>query len=198
MLTNGTIQWNERVREIGRSQREAEVLQAKVAEQSAEIERLTKVALFKEQVAASANSASNEQAARITELEALNGALCRDNADMKQERDALAAQVEVMRDALTTVEGWIIVPKRNCPCHISPPCSNCVDKSNAEFDDEMVKAAISLPDLSAEILHARDARVLRDAADRLESHDFVMNSSGKWYAEASELRKLADDLEQKK
>lgn len=83
---------------------------------------------------------------------------------LAEERDALAAQVEVMRDALATAEGWIIIPDGNCSCHISPPCSSCIDKGNAEFDDEQIKAALALPNTSAAILRQRDARTLREAA----------------------------------
>jgi len=102
-----------------------------------------------------------------------------------KERDGLAAQNQALRDALKAC--------LQCFAEMYGRKPGFVEDSIA-----MANEALALPDTSAEILRARDARVLRDAAERLESHDFVMNSSGKWYAEASELRRMADDLEQKK
>lgn len=94
----------------------------------------------------------------------LHGECAAEIARLEQQRDELAAQVDVMRAALATAEGWIIIPDGNCSCHISPPCSNCIDKGNAEFDDEQIKAALNMPNTSSAILRQRDARVLRDAA----------------------------------
>lgn len=44
------------------------------------------------------------------------------------------------------------------------------------------------------ILRQRDAVVLRKAAERLESADFIKNRPNINYAEANEIRLMADDL----
>lgn len=44
------------------------------------------------------------------------------------------------------------------------------------------------------ILRQRDAGVLRKAAERLESADFIKNRPNINYAEANEIRLMADDL----
>jgi len=130
-----------------------------------------------------------------------------------KEREGLATQNHTLRVALSEVTRYAEVQvctheETHRGGAIWEICDSCgaswADDRGGKpaFREDMAitsaRNALALPDTSAEILRARDARVLRDAAERLESHDFVMNSSGKWYAEASELRKLADDLGQKK
>ncbi len=59
------------------------------------------------------HAAAPDLAARVIELEA-------ENAELRKQADALA-------EALERAVGELYAPEPGCSCHISPPCSDCVD-----------------------------------------------------------------------
>jgi predicted nuclease with TOPRIM domain len=61
-----------------------------------------------------------------------------ENKRLKAERAELLAKIEmlmneasILRDLIKEMNDEINPPERNCSCHISPPCSDCVDHEHA-------------------------------------------------------------------
>lgn len=113
---------------------------------------------------------------RIAELEALNSALCWDSAGFVQERDALAARAEVMREAL---EGAV-------------EYTALLD----DFTQAAMREVLAHPDISADILRARDAKANAELLYALAAgQDAFDGGTGLL---PFELRKIAEELEQAK
>jgi len=108
---------------------------------------------------------------RIAELEALNGALCRDSAGFVQERDVLAAQADAIRSKVYSAT----------ICH----------PNGVQY---LLEEGLALPDISEDILRDRDARTLRNAAIRIGNEFAFATYSGCVNA----LNLMADELEQAK
>lgn len=85
-------------------------------------------------------------------------------AEHKQrEIDELAAQVETYAVALSTfMEVVEMPPDRNCSCHISPPCNDCVDYAGLREAFSMGASALSTT--PSEALREIEARVLEEIA----------------------------------
>ena len=67
---------------------------------------------------------------------------------------------DALRDLIETADEG---PKANCSCHISPPCNNCIERSNAENIIKEGKYALdTIKELIAQV------RQLKDIIQRLE------------------------------
>lgn len=92
-----------------------------------------------------------EQRAEIERLEALHHSTNRElwsaldrMEDAKQERDALRSQRDRVTWALEhLLERGIEPPDRNCSCHISPPCNDCVEWSGLREAVEHAESALA-------------------------------------------------------
>lgn len=73
---------------------------------------------------------------------------CHDNCTRalkaEQERDALRSQLDRVTWALEhLLERGIAPPDRNCSCHISPPCNDCVEWSGLREAVEHAESALA-------------------------------------------------------
>ena len=89
-------------------------------------------------------------------------------AQLKSERDALAIVIQKLRDGITT-----------CIAYKATPSS------------ELLKIGYG----ASGIIKRHDAAVLRKAAEHLEGYEYVFNAPPINYAEAHELRLMANELE---
>ena len=96
-------------------------------------------------------------------------------AKLRAERDELAAQVEVMRDAIGEAMGW------NWLSDV---------ESIPESVSKQIADALTTPNTAAAILRQRDARTLREAADSLDAWGGICEQPAHDF-----LRKLADAME---
>lgn len=72
---------------------------------------------------------------------------------IRQPTNELATQNAMLREALEELlEMQETPPDRNCSCHISPPCSDCVDYGGIRSAIETAKEALAFPNLSADYL----------------------------------------------
>jgi hypothetical protein len=55
---------------------------------------------------------------------------------IEQERDALKARLALAEELLQGWSGEVDIPDRNCSCHISPPCGDCVTYGGLRDLDE--------------------------------------------------------------
>ena len=55
----------------------------------------------------------------------------------------IASAPELLKALEELLESTEIPPDRNCSCHISPPCGDCVDYSYLRHSIEKAKAAIA-------------------------------------------------------
>ena len=76
------------------------------------------------------------------------------NTQLEAERDSLAAQNDAIRKALYKLA-----------------CLGNGDQFGNSIGNSIAQDALNLPNLSAEVLKRRDAKVLREAADRFEAVD---------------------------
>ena len=80
--------------------------------------------------------------------------LVQEISSLREDRDTLAAQNEAMREALYKLA-----------------CLGNGDQFGNSIGNSIAQDALNLPNLSAEVLKRRDAKVLREAADRFEAVD---------------------------
>ena len=59
-----------------------------------------------------------------------------DAVAIEQERDALKARLALAEELLQGWSGEVDIPDRNCSCHISPPCGDCVTYGGLRDLDE--------------------------------------------------------------
>ena len=84
----------------------------------------------------------DEQAERIKELEKkaelpMKYKRMQFNAELQKEVEQQAAEISRLKEVLAKCKGSLSngleyidePPERNCSCHVSPPCSDCVDHS---------------------------------------------------------------------
>lgn len=111
-------------------------LRKELAEYKAENERLNTVPMKYRRMAFNAQLQKENE-----DLQFRNDRLVQDFADVTEENDALrrihAENIEIFKRQLAEYKALLsnlmeVVeepPKRNCSCHISPPCSDCVEWS---------------------------------------------------------------------
>jgi hypothetical protein len=58
---------------------------------------------------------------------------------------ALAREVTRLREALTELVECVVVPERNCSCHISLPCSDCELFGALRLAKEQASVALATP-----------------------------------------------------
>ena len=80
--------------------------------------------------------------------------LVQEISSLREDRDTLAAQNEAMREALYKLA-----------------CLGNGDQFGNSIGNSIAQDALNLPNLAAEVLKRRDAKVLREAADRFEAVD---------------------------
>ncbi len=119
-------------------------------------------------------------------------------AEIKAERDALAISVHQLREAI----------KRQCeaddrlmnaPFNVRKEEYEAALEEHSASHDAFVKLIneklINEPDTTVNIIKRHDAAVLRKAAEHLEGYEYVFNAPPINYAEAHELRLMANELE---
>ena len=101
------------------------------------------------------------------------------------EREALAAQNQQMREALKATQQVL-----------SANGDNFGKWAQLKAIPALALPALALPDLATDILRKRDAKVLRSAVERLFVLDFT-NKSDRWLRErcCETLSRMADELE---
>lgn len=108
---------------------------------------------------------------------------------LRQERDEMAAQVKVMREALKFYadgDHFIIADENAWDTVSGEPQNLLEDEANTATveDGSIAKHALALPNTTAAILRQRDAMTLREAAAKF-THGFRF-----------ELERMADELEE--
>lgn len=96
---------------------------------------LAKASLEEQEERAAKLAGSYGQAA-IARLVFLGEDLGEDQRQYKTERDELAIALELFLDAVEDP------PERNCPCHISAPCNDCVNHSGLREAFSTARAAL--------------------------------------------------------
>ena len=102
---------------------------------------------------------------------------------LEADRDALAITVQQMRNAMLYVMRATVLSRDAAP---DSPIGRIYETANHAYE---------LPDNAAEIIKRHDAAVLRKAAEHLEGYEYVFNAPPINYAEAHELRLMANELE---
>lgn len=59
------------------------------------------------------------------------------------ERDTLRAEVERLRGAIQRCLEELYAPPADCSCHLSPPCSDCVEYAGIREAEEVARAALN-------------------------------------------------------
>ena len=63
-------------------------------------------------------------------------------ADARARIADLTAEVARKDEALWAALGELYAPEANCSCHISPPCSDCVEYSSIRSTQDLIRAAL--------------------------------------------------------
>lgn len=74
--------------------------------------------------------------ATMTATEAYQAGLAADN-------EAMSEAIKLASVALDMADDEVYPPQANCSCHISPPCNDCVDHSQARETKDFIKRALA-------------------------------------------------------
>lgn len=88
---------------------------------------------------AEALRARDEKIAELENLAKANNDLARIEVAYRKQ---LAFQRAEMANALEAALGELYAPEASCSCHISPPCSDCVEYSSIRSTQDLIRAAL--------------------------------------------------------